>query len=62
MLTISEKEALILEHETRFADAVGRGVIEKPPLNIWMILIPVIFVHYFYRLNKYADGRKQFVK
>ena len=27
-----------------------------------MILIPIIFVHFFYRLNKVADGRKEFVR
>ena len=26
-----------------------------------MILIPIIFVHFFYRLNKVATGRKEFV-
>ena len=62
MLSIHEKEQLILAEERKFADAVGRGVIEKPTISIWMILIPVIFVHYFYRLNTYADGRKQFVE
>jgi hypothetical protein len=61
MLSIQEKEELILTEERKFADAVGRGVIEKPKLSIWMILIPVIFVHFFYRLNAYKDGRKQFV-
>ena len=41
---------------------MSRHVIEKPELSIWMILIPIIFVHFFYRLNKVATGRKEFIQ
>ena len=43
-----------------FANAVSAAVIEKPHLRLWMILIPVIFVHFFYRFNKHSQGRKEF--
>lgn len=62
MSTFPEKKDMILEKEMAFANAVSAVVIEKPTLSIWMILIPVIFVHFFYRLNKYSQGRKEFVE
>lgn len=62
MDSIHQKQQAILENERRFANTVSAEVIDKPKLNIWMILIPVIFVHYFYRLKKYAEGRKDFAR
>ena len=62
MLKLADKKDLILAAEMRQANAVSAGVIEKPKLSLWMILIPVIFVHFFYRLQKYSEGRKQFAR
>jgi hypothetical protein len=62
MLTLNEKKDMILEKERVFAQAVSAVVIDKPTLSLWMILIPVIFVHFFYRLNKYSQGRKEFAQ
>jgi len=61
MAGLEKKSALILAHEKTIAHVVARGVIEKPVLSVWMILVPIFFVYYFYRLKKYADGRKAFV-
>lgn len=60
MLNLYEKQALILDQEKTFAKSVAGLVIEKPKLSIWMILIPIIFVHYFYRWNQYSEGHKKF--
>lgn len=60
MLNLHEKQALILDQEKTFAKSVAGLVIEKPKLSIWMILIPIIFVHYFYRWNQYSEGHKKF--
>lgn len=60
MPTYAQKKDMILEKEKAFASAVAAAVIDKPTLNLWMILIPVIFVHFFYRLNKYSQGLKEF--
>jgi hypothetical protein len=62
MPDLEQKEAWILAQERRLATFVAAHVIEKPLLNIWMILIPVIFVYFFYRLNKVANGRKEFAR
>lgn len=62
MPDLEQKKGWILAQERRLATFVARHVIEKPELSIWMILIPIIFVHFFFRLNKVANGRKEFVR
>ena len=62
MGALAEKKEMILANETAFAKAVAAVVIEKPTLSLWMILIPVIFVHFFYRLNRYSQGVKEFAE
>lgn len=37
-------------------------VLEKPKLSIWMIMVPIIFVYYFYKMQKYSEGRKVFAE
>ncbi len=62
MITLLEKKELIFNYEEQFANAIAAKVIDKPILSLWMILIPVFFVFYFYKLKQFADGRKAFVK
>ncbi len=52
----------ILANERYFARRLAVEVIKKPELSIWMILIPIIFVFFFFRLNKVSSGRKEFVE
>ena len=37
-------------------------MIDKPKLDVWMILIPVFFIFYFWQLKRYAKGRKTFAE
>lgn len=60
MPNLEQKKEWILAQEHRLAGFVAGHVIENPQLSIWMILIPVIFVHFFYRFNKVTNGRKEF--
>jgi hypothetical protein len=62
MTSFSEKHVIILENEKRFADALAVLVLDKPKLSVWMILIPIIFVYYFYRLQKFSNGRTAFAE
>ena len=54
------KKEAILEAEACFANAMGAAVIEKPRVNFWMVLIPVLFLHFIYRMKKYREGRAKF--
>lgn len=60
MATIESKKDMILEHERLFAHTLGLRVLNKPKLSIWMILIPIIFVYYFYQYQRFTESRKQF--
>ncbi len=62
MASLDYKKELILRYEEKFADSVAVSVIDKPSLSTWMILIPILFIYYFYRLKKFADGRKEFAR
>ena len=60
--TMAQKRDLILADEKRFAARVSARVIDKPRLDVWMILIPIFFVFYFWQLKRYAKGRKTFAE
>ena len=62
MNSLETKRHIIEEQERRFAYLLASRVIQKPKLSIWMILVPIIFVYFFYRLNQYKAGRHEFVK
>lgn len=61
MTDIETKEALIVRYETLQARRLAQRVITKPLLTVWYILIPVIFVYYFFRLNRYTSSCREFV-
>ncbi len=54
------KRNLVLDHETAFANQIGSAVFEKPSVNLWMILLPILFLHLIYRMKKYKEGRTKF--
>jgi hypothetical protein len=60
MKGLERKKDLILQREATFANAVGAEVFEKPKVSFWMILIPVLFLYFVYRMQKYKAGRMQF--
>jgi len=59
---LSEKKALILEYEERFAFDLSREVLETPQMSFWMILIPIFLLYHGYRVRKVVEGRKGFAK
>lgn len=62
MTSFEDKHLLILENEMKFADTLALQVLDRPNLSVWMILIPIIFVHYFYRVQKFSSGRRAFAE
>lgn len=60
--SLAEKKDLILAHEEQFAFALAREMVEGPKLSIWMVLIPIIFLHYFHRYRKAKEGRTDFAR
>ncbi len=62
MNSIDRKKKEILAYERRFAFKLGEHVLEKPKMNIWMILIPIIIVYHMFRFQKYVDGKNKFAQ
>jgi hypothetical protein len=60
MKTTEEKAAFVIAQEEAFVQTLALQVLDRPKLSIWMILIPVIFVYFFYRYQKFNSGRKVF--
>ena len=58
----SEKKALILEYEKRFAFDLSREVLESPKMSFWMILIPIFLLYHVYRVRRVVEGRKGFAE
>lgn len=53
MASIDTKYHLIISQERRFANTLATKVVDRPELSAWMILIPIIFIHYFYQHQRF---------
>ena len=60
MISTEEKAAFVVAQEEAFAQTLALQVLERPKLSIWMILIPIIFVYFFYQYQKFNNSRKAF--
>jgi hypothetical protein len=60
MKGLERKKDLILQRERLFADAIGAAVFEKPRVSFWMILLPILFVYFIYRMQKFKNSRLKF--
>jgi hypothetical protein len=60
MKGLERKKELVLHRELLFANAIGGAVFEKPKVSFWMVLIPILFVYFLYRMQKYKNGRLKF--
>lgn len=56
------KKDLILEAERIFASQIGGAALEKPVVSFWMVLIPILFLYFIYRMQKYKRGRVKFTE
>ena len=61
-MDLEAKKSAILEHERKSAHLLADQVIYKPELSVWMILIPVVFIYYFWRLQKFSQSKREFVE
>jgi hypothetical protein len=61
-LSLDEKYEILFTHEEEFAYTLAKRVIKKPEVSVWMVLLPILFVHHAYRINQYKAGIKAFAK
>lgn len=57
---LGNKQRVIEEYEFSFARRLGKQVIEKPKISVWLVLLPILFVHYAQRIRQYKSGLQQF--
>jgi hypothetical protein len=62
MPSAEEKYGLIRQRDERFAFELAKQIIEKPKVTIWIIFMPVFFVFYAQRIQKYKKDIHGFVK
>lgn len=62
MNELERKYQLLAEEDLQFARGLAARVIANPKLSVWMILIPIIFVHFFYQKERYRSGCEEFVR
>lgn len=55
-LSLREKYDTILTHERQFAYRLAKDVVKKPEVSVWMILLPVLFVHHMMKMTQYKTG------
>ena len=44
---------IIREHEFNFARRLAKGVLQRPKISVWLILVPVLFIYYVRRIKIY---------
>jgi hypothetical protein len=60
MIDLTQKKEIILRHELAFADEIGAAVFEKPKVSYWMVFIPILFLYFLYRMQKFRNDRIKF--
>jgi hypothetical protein len=60
MTALVHKKDLILQRELAFANAIGASVLDKPKVSFWMVLIPILFLYFIYRMQTFKSGRIKF--
>lgn len=60
MKALAQKIDVILQRELAFANPIGAAVFEKPRVSFWMVLIPILFVYFIYRMQRFKVGRMKF--
>ncbi len=60
MTDLFEKKEIILDNEKAFANAIGTVIFERPKVTFWMIMLPILLVYFFFRLQKIKNGRLKF--
>jgi len=59
-MDLTEKRDIILTHELAFANEIGTALFEKPKVSVWMIFIPILFLYFIFRMQKFKNDRMKF--
>ncbi len=56
----TRKKEIILGQEFALADKIGLAVFEKPKVSVWMIFIPILFLYFVFRMQRFKKDRMKF--
>ena len=59
---LKEKYDIIYGYEQQFAFRLAQEVLKKPETSVWMILIPVLFIHHVTKIKEYKANVRSFAK
>jgi hypothetical protein len=59
-MDLTEKRDIILTQELVFANEIGTALFEKPKVSVWMIFIPILFLYFIFRVQKFRNDRMKF--
>jgi hypothetical protein len=59
-MDLTGKRDIILTHELAFANEIGTALFEKPKVSVWMIFIPILFLYFIFRMQKFRNDRMKF--
>jgi hypothetical protein len=59
-LSTAEKRDLLIEYERHQTMRLARKVFSKPKPPLWMILMPVFFVFFAFKMKEYKNDMKSF--
>ncbi len=62
MISPEEKYQLILDAERQLAYVLAKGLIDKPKVSVWLILMPILFVYYAHKIQTYKKGVHAFAE
>ena len=57
---LTRKKEIILSSELSFANEIGAVLFEKPKVSYWMIFIPILFLYFIFRMQKFKNDRIKF--
>jgi len=60
LMITDENYKSILAYENKIAGQITAKVLEKPEFSVWMILIPIVFIPFMQRYQKYKESTKVF--
>jgi hypothetical protein len=59
-MDLTQKKDIILKRELAFANEIGAALFEKPKVSVWMIFIPILFLYFIFRMQKFRNDRMKF--
>lgn len=59
---LKEKYDIIFGYEQQFAFRLAKDVLKKPETSVWMILIPILFVHHMFKAKEYRENVRSFAR